>query len=90
MKDRIDALWDAFIAEGLVNRVFRMEVGLAIARQQSDPVKWTETFISTLHERLDSSEGELSSSDARHHEAARQKIDELGAFVLQQLSAPPS
>jgi hypothetical protein len=83
-------LLDFVMAEHLVLRAFMISISAELAHTHSDPSKWMDEFISTLHTRIDVNERAFRQEKSQMlpvHEMARKTFDFLGE-QLQQILRP--
>lgn len=82
-----DTLAVAFMADGLTQMVFMMQMSLEFAKTRSDPQAWVTEFINNLYERIDANELGVGMQH-RIHTIARERVDLLGATLRHSLTRP--
>ena len=78
MDDRSPDLNDMLMANGFMLEVFMLQMALELARTKDNPEAWARSFVSTLHERVDSNEIRMDDRRYPTHELARAGFDRLG------------
>lgn len=80
-----DTLNVAFMADGLTQMVFMIQMALEFAKTRPEPQAWVTEFTDNLYRRID--ENELGVGiEHRIHTIARERVDLLGATLRHALT----
>jgi hypothetical protein len=83
-----DTLSVAFMADGLTQMVFMIQMSLEFAKTRPEPQTWVTEFVNNLYERIDSNELGVGMQH-RIHTIARERVDLLGATLRNNLTPRP-